>query len=52
MKKFLYIIILSFFFSSNVFAGACAINKYGDVVCADTPGGGCAVNKYGDVVCN
>jgi len=47
-----YTIILSFLFSSVVFAGSCAVNQHGRVVCADTPGGGCAVNQHGRVVCN
>jgi hypothetical protein len=49
MKIFFYTIVLSFLFSSNVFADQCVLNKYGDVICADTPGGSCAVNKYGNV---
>ena len=52
MKEFLYTITLFFLLSSNVFADACAVNKYGQVKCAETPGGGCAVNKYGQVKCN
>ncbi len=67
MKEFLYTIALFFLLSSNVFAdacavnkygqvkcgvGDCAVNKYGQVKCSNTPGGGCAVNKYGQVKCN
>ena len=51
VKEFLYTIALFFLLSSNVFADACAVNKYGQVKCAETPGGGCAVNKYGQVKC-
>jgi len=52
VKEFLYTIALFFLLSSNVFADACAVNKYGQVKCAETPGGGCAVNKYGQVKCS